>query len=118
MSKEVLKERGDALENEFFKRQDERALEALHAKNAAEEERANLSEASGISDAAALDALTDLGITTETLAAMSLVPMVVVAWADGKLDDSERSAILEAFGQANANPANRELLDAWLAKQP
>ena len=117
MTKEFLKERKDALENEFFKRQDQKALEGLRALKAADEARAALSQASGVTDDAALDALTEVGITAETLIAMSLVPLVAVAWADGKLDDSERSAILKAF-QAKANEANRDLLDVWLARQP
>ena len=117
MSKEILKERKDALENEFFKRQNEEALEGLRALKAVEEAKAALSRASGLTDDAALDALTEVGITAETITAMSLVPLVAVAWADGKLDDSERSAILEAF-QSKASEANRDLLDAWLAKPP
>lgn len=117
MSKEALKERKDALENEFFKRQNEKALEDLRAKKSAEEARSALSQASGVTDEAALDALTEVGITAETLAAMSLVPLVAVAWADGELDDSERAAILKAF-HAKASDANGDLLEVWLTKRP
>ena len=34
------------------------------------------------------------------------------------MDDSERSAILKAFGQANSNQANNDLLDGWLNQKP
>lgn len=119
MSKEILKERKDALENEFFKKQDERALEELRAKNAEAEVRAALGKVSGISDSPTLDALIEMGITAETLTAVSLVPMVVVAWADGKLDEAERSAILKAFREANAdNEGTSALLEEWLSSRP
>lgn len=118
MSGETLKERGDALENEFFTRQNAKATEALRAKLTAEAGREALANAVGISDATVLDALEAAGITAESLAALALVPLVAVAWADGKLDDGEREAIVRAAEQAQAGKENRALLDSWLSAAP
>ena len=118
MSIETLKERGDALENQFFKEENEKVLETLRAQIAKTEQREVLSAASGVDDPAVLDALASAGISGETLTALALVPLVVVAWADGNVDDLERSAILKAFGQANSSQANNDLLDGWLNQKP
>ena len=118
MSGEVLKERGDALENEFFARRNAKAAEALRAKLAAEESRDSLAKAAGIPDESVLDALEAAGITAESLAALALVPLVAVAWADGKLDDGEREAIIRAAEQAQVGDENRALLDGWLSAAP
>jgi len=118
MSGEVLKQRGDALENEFFARENAKATEALRAKLAAQEKRDSLAKASGISDETVLDALVAAGITAESLAALALVPLVAVVWADDKLDDGEREAIMQAAEQAQMNDENRTLLEGWLAAAP
>ena len=118
MSGEILKERGDALENEFFARQNAKVAEVLREKLAAEAGREALANAAGISDEAVLDALEAAGITAHTLAALALVPLVAVAWADGKLDDAEREAIVRAAEQARVGDENRVLLDGWLSAAP
>ena len=118
MSKEALKERKDALENEFFKKQDKKAVEELRAKQAQDELRTALDQVSGISDSETLDALIEIGITAQTFTALTLVPMVVVAWADDKLENTERSAIMQAFRQANGNESASDLLEEWLANRP
>jgi hypothetical protein len=62
----------------------------------------------------------ELGIGVQTLAAMTLVPVVEVAWADGKMDDAEHQAILKAAekqGIARGTPSFA-LLDDWLVNRP
>ena len=118
MSADALKDRGDALENEFFKRENAKALEALQGKRAAAASREALAEASGIPEGSVLDALVEAGITAETLAALSLVPLVAVAWADGKLDPGERDAIERAAESANLSADHRALLAEWLSAAP
>jgi hypothetical protein len=118
MSSNILSDRKNALENEFFARQEKEALEAMRARNAAKATRDALSDASGITDSDVLAALESAGIAAETLAALSLVPLVVVAWADGKLDDAERSAIEKAAEEAKASDDTRALLQGWLSAPP
>jgi len=116
MSEGILSDRRKALEDQFFQKQDAELLRRLKQTNA----RKQLSEASGISDAAALDAISSAGIGAETLAAISLVPLVMVAWADGQLEPKERSAVLQAVAAAGlpAGSPAYVLLERWLSARP
>lgn len=116
----TLHDRGDALEKAFFAKMDEKLLEELRQKKAAEETRAALQEVSGISDDAALDALMGLGITPDTLSAMAIVPLLHVAWGDNSLDDAERAAVQTAMADRGVDkdgPAGK-LLSGWLTSEP
>jgi tellurite resistance protein len=115
-----FKERGRALEEEFFQREHERLREKLCEKQEREEIRAELQAVSGIDDEALLDALADLGLQADTLAALSLVPLVEVAWADGKLEPNERKALLDAAKDAGIDQRHPcyELFDGWMAQRP
>ena len=79
----TLKDRKNALEREFFSRQDEEAIEKLRSKNAAKARRSALQEAAGISNESVLEAIEGAGINAESLTALSLIPLIAVAWADG-----------------------------------
>lgn len=114
---EILRERGRSLEDEFFRREDQRLIARLTELKATETTRAALAAASGITTPAVLDKLIELGIRAETVAALSLVPLVEVAWADGALDAEERRAILDRAGVAPGS-TERGLLDTWLERPP
>ncbi|PYM24330.1 MAG: hypothetical protein DMD78_09185 [Candidatus Rokuibacteriota bacterium] len=117
---EILRDRGRSLENEFFRREDQRLIARLAELKAAVANREALAKASGISNPAVLDKLLELGIRAETVAALSLVPLVEVAWADGKLDPKERQAILDHLPNAGiaAGSTAHGLLQAWLERPP
>lgn len=120
MADEILGDRRRALEEEFFKRENAKLRAELDAKKAREAGKGALRESSGIQDEAVLDALVAADIDLQTLAALSLVPLVEVAWADGKIEAKERAAILraaEGVGIA-AGTAAHELLEFWLAEPP
>jgi hypothetical protein len=116
-SPEILRERGKVLEDEFFRREDQRLVRRLNELKALEASREALATASGISDPAVLKQLMDLGIHSETVAALSIVPLVEVAWADGSLDANERRAVVERAGVGRGTPAG-ELVEAWLDRRP
>ena len=118
MSSDFLNERKNALENQFFARQEQEALEKLRQKNAGKARHQALKDASGISDDGVIAALDTAGIGPETLAALSLVPLVAVAWADGKLDDGEREAIERAASEAQIAGPAQTMLQSWLAEAP
>jgi hypothetical protein len=120
MSEEFLGDRRKALEEEFFAKQNQRLLQQLGATMAAKAKREALAAASGITNAAVLEQLVAADLSGETLAALSLVPLVEVAWADGNLDDKERSALLKAAEQAGLSPdsASYQLFDEWLRERP
>jgi hypothetical protein len=116
-SPEILRDRGRGLEDEFFRREDQRLMERLKQLKAAETTREALAEASGITRPAVLDTLMELGIRAETLAALSIVPLVEVAWADGVLDAKERRTVVDRAGVARESTEGA-LLEAWLDRRP
>jgi uncharacterized membrane protein YkoI len=100
MSEEFLGDRRKALEEEFFAKQNQRLLRQLRETTAAKATHDALAAASGITDAAVLAQLAAVDLNSETMAALALVPLVEVAWADGTLDAKERSALLAAAEDA------------------
>lgn len=117
---ETLRDRGRDLEDEFFRREDQRLIERLNELKAVETTREALAKASGITKPAVLDKLVALGIRAETVTALFMVPLVEVAWADGTLDAKERRAILDRTGDSGVARGSAEyaLLEAWLDRRP
>jgi hypothetical protein len=115
-----LEERGRALEDEFFHKENQAKLAALKAKQELKDSKEELKKASGMSDDAVLDHLVALGLRANTIAALSLVPLVAVAWSDGEIQDDERQAIMQgAHGKGlEEGSAGYEILAGWLAKRP
>lgn len=120
MSGDFLGDRKAGLENAFFAQQDALLRRQLGEKDDTKTRKAELSTASGITDDAVLTHLLTQNITGATLAALSLVPLVVVAWADGGIDDKERAAVLAGAEQAGLGKghASYQLFEGWLAKKP
>ena len=114
---EILRERGRSLEDEFFRREDKRLIERLKELKAAEASQEALAKVSGITKLAVIQKLMELGIRAETVAALALVPLVEVAWADGSLDAKERRAIVERAA-VDRNSTAGALLEAWLDRRP
>jgi hypothetical protein len=122
MPKDSLRESSQKLEDLFFAERDREKLEALRRKMAEEARVTELAAASGIENDEVLKQLHALDIGPDTLAALTLVPLIEVAWADGTLDDRERQAIFQAaaaegIGPEGDDPAHT-LLTSWLAKRP
>jgi hypothetical protein len=115
---EILRERGRSLEDEFFHRADKQLLARLKEAKDIEATRETLGKASGITDPAVLDRMIALGIQPATLAALSLVPLVEVAWADSSLDDKERRITLDRAREAGVRPEGMALLETWLNRRP
>lgn len=115
-----LSTRRQALEDRFFKDQEAKQLSHLREQLAAKKNREELAEVCGIEDATVLDTLTKLDVGAHDVSALTLVPLVQVAWADGSVSDKERSAVLKAaIAQGIKDESHsHELLDAWLAYAP
>jgi hypothetical protein len=82
--------------------------------------RSELKEATEIVDAQLIERMMSLGIRPETLAALTLVPLVAIAWADDDMDPRERKSILDAAeltGLAADTPSHR-LLHIWTYDRP
>jgi hypothetical protein len=116
----ILGERGKTLEDEFFRKEDARLIEKLRELKAKEATREELSRISGIKNTGILDRLIQLGIHTETLVALSIVPLAEVAWADGAIDAKEEQAILDRAAKSGVTPGStsHDLLKSWLERRP
>jgi|SRR5712691_7125889 len=120
MAEEFFGDRRRALEEEFFRKQENTLLNQLRTAQAKESAQEALAATTGVRDSAVLHKLSALGITSDTLLALGLVPLVVIAWADSTLDDKERRAIvtsLEAAGIVADSPAG-QLVQSWLSNPP
>jgi hypothetical protein len=121
MADEFLGDRRRALEESFFAQQDRKLMEKLKAQIQIEEKKQGLAVASGLHDDQVLLALVELGLDAKTVAALTLAPLVEVAWAspDG-VSKKERAAILqaaEAQGVTDGAPAHT-ILEDWLTHRP
>lgn len=115
-----LRARRRALEEQFFYAEKSLQLKRLRKEQETRETREALSQASGVTDDAVLSKLMKLGINADTMAALSLVPVIEVAWSDLEMQQKEKEAILRAAegeGIADGDPVH-ELLEEWLKKKP
>jgi len=108
------------LEEEFFARESAALLEKLREQGRQKERRAALREVAPNADEALLDHLIALDIEPGTVLALTLVPLAVVAWADGAIDARERAAVLKAAEERGVTPGTpaRQLLERWLEHRP
>jgi hypothetical protein len=117
---ESLDQSRRALEEAFFAEHNELLRQRLIEADRVNTRKAALTAASGITDEAVLARIMALEIGPETLAALALVPLLLVAWADGALDEGEQQAVLKAAANARirrGTPAH-ELLAGWLQRPP
>jgi hypothetical protein len=108
------------LEERFFSELDQKLLSKLRNSQATTETAAAIMQITGITDEKLATEIASVGVTTETLTAFRLVPLVAVAWADDRIEAAERDAVLnaaETSGIREGEPA-MEILKAWLAKRP
>mgnify|MGYP001826625740 CR=1 FL=1 len=114
-----LRQSGKALEDSFFARENARLLEKLKKQEAEAAKRQAFKDAN-IDSEQLIDALMDLDVEPGAMAALSIVPLVAVAWADGEIHNTDRDAIIRAAeeGGIAAGTANHDLLENWLKTKP
>jgi hypothetical protein len=108
------------LEESFFHAVDEKLLENLRRQSATEERAASIQRVAGLDNPALAREIAALDISVESLTALRLIPLVAVAWADERVDDTERFRVLKAAEKAGiveGDPAY-DLLKLWLARRP
>ncbi len=120
MAKDILEDRKQALEESFFAKENARLLAEFRTKKGRKAAKESLSEISGITSDEVLDKLCELGIESDTWAAVSIAPLVEVAWADGKIAPAEREAVLSAAEEngITASSPSYLLLESWLKSRP
>ena len=116
----LLKKQAKDLEEAFFAKENERLLRELHQKAKVDEKRKALSAVVKAKDPAIIEHLLELGVGPESILAIGLVPLAAVSWADGRLNDKERKAILKAASERGVEPgsANYTMLETWLKQKP
>ena len=120
MSQDAFKSRERAFEAVYFARVDAQKIEAIRKERETEAELGLLSADTGIHDEEVLGRILALGITSRNLEALSLAPLIAVAWANGDLEPKERKAAIEnlvAEGVEEGSEAY-ELFSSWLADKP
>jgi hypothetical protein len=115
-----LRQSGKALEDSFFARENARLLKKMKEKEATAAKRQAFREIANVESDELIDALVELEIEAHEIAALSLVPLIEVAWADGTIQRKERDAIIKAAeeGGIEAGSENHDLLENWLDTKP
>lgn len=109
-----------SLEEEFFARQNQELIQKLRAEKSRAETKVQLSQYSGIKDDAILESLLNQNMQASTLVALTFVPLILTAWADGSIEVAERNAILKAMAEQGIDPTHPayDLLQIWLNESP
>ena len=120
MAENIFDKRRKALEETFYAKMNNDLLDKLKQDLDQKEQKEQLAASSGITSDELLDRLIARGIQAPTWAAISLVPLVEVAWADGKIEAQEREAILKAAAQSGLelDSPSYVLLQEWLNQPP
>ena len=120
MGLQPLGEKAQAAVDAFFHQRDQELLATLRQQIAEEERRSGLKAATGIQQDQLLDRLIELGLDRQAIAALALVPLVEVAWADHKMDQREHDAIMNAAEDAglDATGPGYQLLETWIKQRP
>ena len=120
MGGEYLGKTGRVLEDSFFQTKNAELLDGFREHLAKLERKEQLADACGFHDDAVLERLATLKIGPETLAALALVPLVEVAWADGKVQAKELAAVMKAAEHCGIQRDDDAfaLLDDWLNHRP
>lgn len=116
MTTEGLDLRRRGLEEEFFRAENARLLDKLHAR----QERNDYKSKTGIRDDRLVDSLIAHKISPDTMVTVELVPLIYVAWADGTLDKKEHRAIISAaekYGVVRNSPGY-DSLEYWVQNRP
>lgn len=117
---EILRKRGRDLEWEFFRVEHALLVERCQPIQPRETSRDAMARGSGIKNPEVLDRLIAFGINPKIVSALSLVPLIEVAWADKSLDSKERRAILDWVDPPGFAPGSIEwaVLESWLTRRP
>lgn len=107
----------EALGNAFFEGNAAKERARLRAEELAAQDV--ISEATGITDPKLLAELAGLGIRVDTLSALTLLPLIDVAWADGEMDEAERDSVLAGAVSAGIeeDSTSYRLLQIWLEER-
>lgn len=122
MNNTTIDKHRQELHDAFFQERDQELLDFLQfeMESPEEHEKHQLQTIAGTSDPEVLKALQEIGITSASMTAFMLLPLVRLAWADARIQNNEIDSILKAStedGIAYGTPAYW-LLNRWLRERP
>ena len=109
-----------SLEDEIFYQVDLKLWEQLRASRLHEEKRQLLSKLMNVQDQVMLDELIEQGIDHQTVAVLLMVPLAFIAWADGRVTETERTTVMEIASRYSReeSPAFAKVVKQWLDREP
>jgi tellurite resistance protein len=118
--KDKFAQREHWLEEKYFGRKNQELIEKLRERREREADRQKMAQMMGVDDQEVLEALQDLGYTSETIMLLHIVPLVEVAWAEGGAADRERKMIFKIAEARGVRPDSvaHEMLSHWLENKP
>lgn len=116
----AMAQRGRDLEDAFFHDVDLKLIEELRTASKNKASRLALAKEAGINDERLAEELIELEVTPESLVAIRLVPLVMVAWADRDISDEERDTVIAEARRLGIHVGTvaDKMLDSWLRKRP
>jgi hypothetical protein len=120
MSETILGTRRRALENAFFIEEDKRVTRRLIEMDRVQTEREEVKAITGITDPRIIDHFIALDLKGQTLAALALAPLVLVAWADNETGENEHDAVMRVAAEVGLESGGEPyaLLEDWLVHRP
>ena len=120
MATDSLDDRRKALEEQFFQQHEKELVQKLKDAAAKKASKAELQKLTGIADEQVLESLSALKLGGAATLVMSLYPVIAVAWADGKIDEEEKKAIMEASKSIGLEKGSAawEYLQKWIEEKP
>lgn len=120
MTTDAFDERRRALEEQFFKKQNEALIHKMKEAAARSVSRAEIKALTGISQDRLLDVLADMKLGAAATMVVSAYPLVAVAWADGTVTDKERRVVMAQAGALGIKPGSEAslFLSQWLEERP
>ncbi len=108
------------LEEKFFSDVDQHLIDKLRKELSIGQSADEIMRVTGISDPKLAEEIASMNITVETLAAFRLVPLVAVAWADDRVEENERYAVMRTAEKSGIakDSASMELIQSWVARRP
>ena len=108
----ILDDRRKAQEEEYFRKQNAALAQKLKDREALKSQ--------GISDEHLIDELTKAGFGADAARALVFVPLIQMAWADGRVQDEERQMIEKLAQQRAIEPDSEAmgLITRWMSAEP
>lgn len=120
MAKGFLSDQSRFLVEGIFREREQHLLENFRKRQEKMDRKAQFAAILGMHDEALLDHLVELDVQPEAIAAIAILPLAVVAWADHSVQPEEREAILKAARESGVEPQDGRypVLEYWLTERP